>query len=607
MIALERAPHKTTSHGRPHRRSLPSFYSMFFEQNDTYLYISSRLRGTIKGMVAKNAGLPATPADLINVDEVIGKYYDLVPDPSIAEQRVIFGTSGHRGSSLKTSFNEAHIVAIAQAIAEYRAKAGVTGPLYLGRDTHALSEPATRTAIEVLVANGVRVRIDSRDDVVPTPVVSQAILTHNRAADGSQRFTGNDIADGIVVTPSHNPPTDGGFKYDPPTGGPAPAEATNAIAARANELLGSYKSVKRTPYEQAIASDLVERFDYREHYVDDLSNVIDFDVIRSSGVRLGIDPLGGASVNYWPLMNEKYGLSIDVVRPQVDPTWSFMTIDHDGKIRMDPSSPYAMKGLVDSLNNGAWKKYDLVGGTDPDADRHGIVCPDWGVMNPNHYIAVCVEYLFGGNRPGWPENAGIGKTLVSSSLIDRVATSIGARLVEVPVGFKWFVDPLFSGEVAFGGEESSGMSFLRKDGRVWTTDKDGLIPDLLAAEITARTGKNPAQLHQDQVSRFGESWYRRIDTPTTLEQKQKFAHLTGDDVTATRLAGEEITAKLTTAPGNGAAIGGIKVTTANNWFAARPSGTENIYKVYAESFVSPDALDKVLDEATDVVDKALEG
>ena len=508
--------------------------------------------------------MPATPEDLINVDEVIGKYYDVVPDPNVPEQRVSFGTSGHRGSSLKTSFNEAHIVAITQAIAEYRKKAGVTGPLYIGRDTHALSEPAWKTAIEVLVANGVTVRIDSRDDFTPTPVVSQAILTHNRAAD-----------------------------------------VTNAIADRANELLGDFRNVKRVPFEQAVKSDLVERFDFREHYVADLENVIDFDVIRSSGVRLGIDPLGGASVNYWPLMNEKYNLTIDVVRPQVDPTWSFMTIDHDGKIRMDPSSPYAMKGLVDSLNNGAWDKYDLVGGTDPDADRHGIVCPNWGVMNPNHYIAVCVEYLFGGNRPDWPENAGIGKTLVSSSLIDRVAASINAKLVEVPVGFKWFVDPLFKGEVAFGGEESSGMSFLRKDGRVWTTDKDGLIPDLLAAEITAKTGKNPAQLHQEQVERFGESWYKRVDTPTTLEQKQKFAKLTGDDVEATQLAGEDITAKLTEAPGNHAKIGGLKVTTKDNWFAARPSGTENIYKVYAESFESPEALDKVLAEATEVVDKAL--
>ena len=510
-------------------------------------------------MVANNAGQPATPADLINVDEVIGKYYDLVPDPSVPEQRVIFGTSGHRGSSLKTSFNEAHIVAISQAIAEYRKKAGVTGPLYLGSDTHALSGPAKKTAIEVLVANGVHVRIDSRDDFVPTPVISQAILTHNRAADGTQRFEGEGLADGIVVTPSHNPPTDGGFKG----------------------------------------------FDFREHYVDDLENVIDFDVIRSSGVRLGIDPLGGASVNYWPLINEKYGLNIGVVRPEVDPTWRFMTIDHDGKIRMDPSSPYAMKGLVDELNGGAWDKYDLVGGTDPDADRHGIVCPNWGVMNPNHYIAVCVEYLFGGNRPGWPEGAAVGKTLVSSSLIDRVAASINAKVLEVPVGFKWFVDPLFSGEVAFGGEESSGMSFLRKNGRVWTTDKDGLIPDLLAAEITAKTGKNPAQLHQEQVERFGESWYKRVDTPTTLEQKAKFAALSGDDVTASTLAGEDITAKLTEAPGNHAKIGGLKVTTKDNWFAARPSGTENIYKVYAESFVSPEALDKVLDEATEVVDKAL--
>lgn len=562
-------------------------------------------------MVAKNAGLPATPADLIDVDEVIGKYYDIVPDVNVPEQRVSFGTSGHRGSSLKTSFNEAHIVAISQAIAEHRKAAGITGPLYLGRDTHALSLPAWKTAIEVLVANGVRVRIDSRDDFTPTPVVSQAILTHNRAADGTQRFSGDDLADGIVVTPSHNPPTDGGFKYDPPTGGPAPAETTNAIAKRANELLPDFKNVKRVPFEQAVKSDLVERFDFRKHYVEDLGNVIDFDVIKSSGVRLGIDPLGGASVNYWPLVNEVYGTSIEVVRPQVDPTWRFMTIDHDGKIRMDPSSPYAMKGLVDSLNNGAWDKYDLVGGTDPDADRHGIVCPNWGVMNPNHYIAVVVEYLFGKdkngqpNRPDWPEGTGIGKTLVSSSLIDRVAASIGAKLVEVPVGFKWFVDPLFTGEVAFGGEESSGMSFLRKDGRVWTTDKDGLIPDLLAAEITGKMGKNPAELHKDQVARFGESWYKRIDTPTTLEQKQKFAKLTGDDVTATTLGGEEITAKLTKAPGNDAPIGGLKVTTKNNWFAARPSGTENIYKVYAESFDSPETLDKVLEEATEVVDKAL--
>ncbi|MCX8646962.1 alpha-D-glucose phosphate-specific phosphoglucomutase [Bifidobacterium sp. B4107] len=556
-------------------------------------------------MTAQNAGRPASPEDLINVDDLIGRYYDLIPDPSVPSQRVSFGTSGHRGSALTTSFNEAHIVAISQAIAEQRAKDGATGPLYLGRDTHALSLPAWKTAIEVLTANGVRVRIDANDDYTPTPTVSQAILTHNRAADGTQRFSGKDLADGIVVTPSHNPPTDGGFKYDPPTGGPAPAETTNAIAQRANELLGDYKRVKRIPFEDAIKSDLVERFDYREHYVADLGNVIDFDLLRSSGVRLGIDPLGGASVNYWPLINEKYGLNIGIVNPEVDPTWRFMTIDHDGKIRMDPSSPYAMKGLVDRLNAGAWDSYDLVGGTDPDADRHGIVCPGTGVMNPNHYIAVCAEYLFSGNRPGWPQGAGIGKTLVSSSLIDRVAASIGARLIEVPVGFKWFVNPLFKGEVAFGGEESSGMSFLRRDGRVWTTDKDGLIPDLLAAEITAKTGKNPAQLHQEQVERFGQSWYKRVDTPATLEQKQKFAQLNGDNVTASTLAGEPITAKLTEAPGNGAKIGGIKVTTENNWFAARPSGTENIYKVYAESFVSPETLDQVLDDADQVVTKAL--
>lgn len=559
----------------------------------------------MEDMVAKNAGMPATPEDLINVDEVLGKYYDLVPDVNTPEERVIFGTSGHRGSSLKTSFNEAHIVVISQAIAENRKAAGITGPLYLGRDTHALSLPAWKTAIEVLVANGVRVRVDSRDDFTPTPTVSHAILTHNRAADGTQRFTGDDLADGIVVTPSHNPPTDGGFKYDPPTGGPAPAETTNAIAARANELLPDWKNVARVPYGQAIKSDLIERFDYREHYVDDLKDIIDLNLIKNSGVRLGIDPLGGASVHYWELINEKYGLNIGLVNPNVDPRWPFMTIDHDGKIRMDPSSPYAMKGLVDRLNAGAWDQYDLVGGTDPDADRHGIVCPGSGVMNPNHYIAVCVEYLFGGNRPNWPAGAGVGKTLVSSSLIDRVAASINARLVEVPVGFKWFVDPLFNGEVGFGGEESSGMSFLRFNGRVWTTDKDGIIPDLLAAEITAKTGKNPEQLHEEQVARFGQSWYKRIDTPTTLEQKQKFASLTPESVTDTTLGGEPIEQKMTTAPGNGAPIGGIKVTTRNNWFAARPSGTENIYKIYAESFDSEETLDKVLDEATAVVDKAL--
>lgn len=557
-------------------------------------------------MVANNAGMPATPEDLINVDEVLGSYYDLIPDAAVPEQRVAFGTSGHRGSSLKTSFNEAHIVAITQAIAEYRAQAHIDGPLYIGRDTHALSLPAWKTAIEVLTANGVHVRIDSRDDYTPTPTVSQAILTHNRATDGTQRFSGPDLADGIVVTPSHNPPTDGGFKYDPPTGGPAPAETTNAIAQRANELLPDWKNIARIPFSQAIASDLIERFDYRERYVDDLKDVIDFQLIKDSGVRLGIDPLGGASVNYWDLINEKYGLNIGVVNPKVDPQWSFMTIDHDGKIRMDPSSPYAMKGLVDRLNAGAWDQYDLVGGTDPDADRHGIVCPGTGVMNPNHYIAVCVEYLFGGNRPGWPAGAGVGKTLVSSSLIDRVAASINARLVEVPVGFKWFVDPLFNGEVGFGGEESSGMSFLRFDGHVWTTDKDGIIPDLLAAEITAKTGKNPGQLHEEQVARFGESWYKRVDTPTTLEQKQKFAGLTPQSVTDTVLGGEPIEQKMTEAPGNNAPIGGIKVTTKDNWFAARPSGTENIYKVYAESFVSEEVLDTVLEEAASVVDKALE-
>lgn len=556
-------------------------------------------------MVAQNAGLPATQQDRIDVDEVLSKYYNLIPDSSQPGQRVSFGTSGHRGSSLTTSFNEAHIVAISQAIAEHRFKKGITGPLYLGRDTHALSLPAWRTAIEVLIANGVRVRVDSRDDYTPTPTISQAILTHNRANDGSQRFSGTDIADGIVVTPSHNPPTDGGFKYDPPTGGPATQAVTQAIANRANELLDSFKLIKRIPFEQAIRSELVERFDYRQHYVDDLNTVIDFDIIRSSGVRLGIDPLGGASVNYWPLISEKYDLDIGLVNSDIDPTWQFMTLDHDGKIRMDPSSPYAMKGLIDRLNAGAWNSYDLVGGTDPDADRHGIVCPGSGIMNPNHYIAVCVEYLFSGNRPDWPANAGVGKTLVSSSLIDRVAASVGATLVEVPVGFKWFVDPLFNGQIAFGGEESSGMSFLRKNGQVWTTDKDGLVPDLLAAEMTARTGKNPSELHTSQVERFGESWYQRVDTPTTLEEKTRFASLNTTDIEANQLAGETITAKLTKAPGNDANIGGIKVITDNNWFAARPSGTENIYKVYAESFVSPETLNEVLNDANRIVSHAL--
>lgn len=557
-------------------------------------------------MVAKNAGMPATPADLVDIDELINKYYDLVPNPSVKEQRVSFGTSGHRGSSLKTSFNEAHIVAISQAIAENRAARHITGPLYIGIDTHALSRPAFQTALEVLVANGVHVRIDSRDDFTPTPVVSQAILTYNRADDGSQRLTGSNLADGIVVTPSHNPPTDGGFKYDSVNGGPADTDITNQIAQRANELLPIWKSIKRVPFDQAITSEYVERFDFRKNYIDDLENVIDFDVIRSSGIRLGIDPLGGASVHYWPVIAEQYDINVSVTNAIVDPQWSFMTIDHDGKIRMDPSSPYAMKGLSDRLNNGAWDHYDLVGGTDPDADRHGIICPNWGVMNPNHYLAVCVEYLFGGNRPGWPAGAGVGKTLVSSSLIDRVATSVNAPLYEVPVGFKWFVDPMSSGIVGFGGEESSGMSFLRKNGTLWTTDKDGLIPDLLAAEITAKTGKNPAELHQEQVKRFGESWYERIDTPCTLEQKLQLKQLSEKNVTATTLAGEEITSVLTEAPGDQAPIGGLKVTTRNSWFAARPSGTENIYKIYAESFNSPESLKVVLSEANNIVTSALQ-
>jgi len=542
------------------------------------------------------AGQPAEASDLIDIDELINAYYDRKPDPAVATQRVVFGTSGHRGSSLSTSFNEDHILATTQAIVEYRAAQGITGPLFLGRDTHGLSLPAERTAIEVLIANGVDVRTDSRESWVPTPALSHAILTYNRgrAADDPGR------ADGIVVTPSHNPHRDGGFKYNPPHGGPADTDATGWIANRANALIAAgLDGVERTRFAD-IDADAVGEYDFRDGYVRDLQNIIDIDAIRSAGVRIGADPLGGASVEYWALIAEMYGLDLTVVNPDVDPTWRFMTLDWDEKIRMDPSSPSAMASLVARRH-----EYDVLTGNDADADRHGIVTPDAGLMNPNHYLAVAIDYLYS-HRPGWPQAAAIGKTLVSSMIIDRVAESLGRRLLEVPVGFKWFVPGLLDGSVAFGGEESAGASFLRKDGTVWTTDKDGILLCLLASEIIAVTGKTPSQRYVELEERFGASAYQRVDAAATPEQKSALGKLSPDAVTASDLAGEAITARLTNAPGNGAAIGGLKVQTESAWFAARPSGTEDVYKLYAESLRGPEHLKLVQDEARAVVSAALE-
>ncbi|MCR6649353.1 MAG: phosphoglucomutase (alpha-D-glucose-1,6-bisphosphate-dependent) [Cellulomonas sp.] len=554
------------------------------------------------------AGTPAQPEDLIDVDALVGAYYDRVPDPTVPDEQVVFGTSGHRGSSLSTAFNEAHIVAITQAIVEYRRSQGTDGPLFIGRDTHALSEPAQRTAIEVLVANGVEVHVDARDSFTPTPAVSLAILRHNGAGTSEGvRTRGPGLADGIVVTPSHNPPADGGFKYNPPHGGPAGGEATGPIAARANELLADgWRRVARTPYERAIASDLIKRHDYLTAYVDDLANVVDLDAIRSAGVRIGADPLGGAMAEYWGVIGERYGLDLTVVNATVDPRWPFMTLDWDGKIRMDCSSPYAMASLVSRMTAGDGPApYDIATGNDADSDRHGIVTPDGGLMNPNHYLAVMISYLFGGARPQWPAGAAIGKTLVSSSLVDRVGAKLGRQVLEVPVGFKWFVPGLIDGSVGFGGEESAGASFLRTDGTVWTTDKDGPIACLLASEILATTGKSPSEHHRALVDELGESWYARVDAAATREDKARLAVLSAEQVTATTLAGGAITARLTEAPGNGAAIGGLKVTTDDAWFAARPSGTEDVYKIYAESFVSAEHLAQVQSEAKDVVAAAL--
>ncbi len=553
------------------------------------------------------AGQTALPEDLIDVDEVINAYYDLVPDPAVPEQRVVFGTSGHRGSSLDTAFNEAHIIATTAAIVEYRRAQGTDGTLYLGRDTHALSEPAWRTAVEVLAGAGVTVAIDARGAYTPTPAVSHSILLANGAGtEAGVRTTGPGLADGIVVTPSHNPPRDGGFKYNPPHGGPADSDATSVIAARANELLADgWRDVKRLPITEALDSRWVVKHDYLETYVADLVNVIDVDAIREAGVRIGADPLGGASVDYWGAIGERYGLDLTVVNPSVDPAWSFMTLDWDGKIRMDCSSPNAMASLRAKMTPDAEGKtpYDVATGNDADSDRHGIVTPD-GLMNPNHYLAVAIEYLFT-HRPDWPATAAVGKTLVSSSLIDRVVASMGRTLIEVPVGFKHFVPGLIDGSVGFGGEESAGASFLRKDGTVWSTDKDGIILALLASEIIAVTGKTPSQLHEEQVERFGASAYARIDAAASKAEKAKLAALSPEDVTATELAGEAITARLVRAPGNDAAIGGLKVTTENAWFAARPSGTEDVYKIYAESFKGAEHLALVQEEAKKVVSAAL--
>ena len=536
------------------------------------------------------AGTPASPEDLVDVSALLAAYHDLHPDPDDPAQRVAFGTSGHRGSSFKTTFNDDHIAATSQAIVEYRAAQGTDGPLFLGRDTHALSEPAWTTAVEVFAANGVRVLVDEADGYTPTPALSHAILQYNRG-----RTAG--LADGVVVTPSHNPPPDGGFKYNPPNGGPADTDATKWIADRANDLLrAKLDGVQRRPLD-AVRGEL-GRYDYVGEYISDLPAVLDMDAIRDAGVRIGADPLGGASVAYWGAIGERYGLDLTVVNPDVDPQFGFMTLDWDGKIRMDCSSPYAMASLVENRD-----RYAVSTGNDADADRHGIVTAD-GLMNPNHYLAVAIGYLFA-NRPDWPLDAGIGKTVVSSSMIDYVAGELGRKLVETPVGFKWFVPGLLDGSLGFGGEESAGASFLRRDGGVWTTDKDGIILALLASEILAVTGKTPSQLYTELTERFGTPVYARTDVATTAEDKAKLAKLSASDVTATELAGDPITARLTEAPGNGAPIGGLKVVTEGGWFAARPSGTEDVYKVYAESFRGPEHLAEIQSQARDVVSAAL--
>ncbi|MEV6338485.1 phosphoglucomutase (alpha-D-glucose-1,6-bisphosphate-dependent) [Nocardia vinacea] len=545
-------------------------------------------------MAHDRAGRPARPTDLEDIARLVTAYYSRIPDPAEPAQQVAFGTSGHRGSSLDTAFNEAHILAITQSIVEYRATRGITGPVYLARDTHALSEPAWTTALEVLAANDVTAMIDARDRYTPTPALSHAVLRHNRGGAKHQ-------ADGIVVTPSHNPPRDGGFKYNPPHGGPADTKATDAIANRANELLrNGLAGVRRTTLRHAL-ENCVERYDYLDHYIADLPNVLNLDAIRGAGIRLGADPMGGASVDYWEEIGQRYDLELEVVNPFVDPTWRFMTLDSDGKIRMDPSSRYAMASLIAIKDD-----YDISTGNDADADRHGIVTPDGGLMNPNHFLAVAIEYLVA-NRMGWDALTKIGKTAVSSSMIDRVVSVLGRDVYEVPVGFKFFVPGLFSGSLAFGGEESAGASFLRMDGTVWTTDKDGILLALLATEIAAVTGQSPSARYVELEKRYGSPAYARIDAAATPEQKALLGKLTPDMITTKEIAGEPITAVLTRARGNGAPLGGLKVTTENAWFAARPSGTEDKYKIYAESFEGPEHLTQVQAAAEEVVGQALSG
>ncbi|HMF75719.1 MAG TPA: phosphoglucomutase (alpha-D-glucose-1,6-bisphosphate-dependent) [Bryobacteraceae bacterium] len=536
------------------------------------------------------AGKPADPDSLTNISRLVASYYVLKPDAAVKTQRVAFGTSGHRGSALAAGFNENHILAITQAICLYRRGQGTTGPLFLAMDTHALSEPAFISALEVLAANGITTMIDQDGGYTPTPSLSHAILTHNRGRrDG--------FADGIVITPSHNPPDDGGFKYNPPNGGPADTSATKWIENHANDMLGSgLKEVQRMPFERALHAPTTQRYDYLSSYVNDLGAVIDLDAVKAAGLNLGVDPLGGAGVKYWPRIAERYGLKLTVVNKHVDPTFRFMTLDWDGKIRMDCSSPYAMAGLI-LLKD----RFDVSFACDTDHDRHGIVTSRAGLMNPNHYLTVAIAYLFQNNRPQWKPTAGIGKTLVSSSLIDRVARALGRRLVEVPVGFKWFVDGLLDGSLGFGGEESAGASFLRKNGEAWSTDKDGLIMGLLAAEITAKLGRDPGERYRELTDKFGDPVYERIDAPATREEKAILQTLSPEQVQAKQLAGEKIEAMLTTAPGNGAPVGGLKVVTRNGWFAARPSGTEDVYKIYAESFLGKDHLRRIQEEARAVV------
>ena len=582
----------------------------------------------------ERAGTVALPEDLVDVDALLKAYYDNHPDADNPDQAVAFGTSGHSGSALDTAFNEDHILAITQAIVDYRNEQGTDGPLFIGRDTHALSEPAQKSALEVLAANGVTVMVDAEDGYTPTPAISHAILVWNGAkSPEGVRTSGPGLADGIVITPSHNPPRDGGFKYNPPTGGPADTDATGWIAKRANDLIrGGLADVKRIPINQALIAPTTQPYDYLGTYVADLPNVIDIEAIKKAGVRIGADQLGGASVDYWKAIRDRLGLNLTVLNPEVDPQFGFMTLDWDGKIRMDCSSPSVMASVAAKVgakravaeaaadsedDDGADSEtlievadgkpaFDVATGNDADSDRHGIVTPDAGLMNPNHFLAVAIDYLFT-HRPNWPAGTAIGKTLVSSSLINRVAEGLGRTLVEVPVGFKWFVPGLLDGSIGFGGEESAGASFLRLNGGVWTTDKDGIILALLAAEIIAKTGKSPSELHRELVAKYGESWYARVDAAASREEKAKLSALSPSQVKSTELAGQPIVDKLTEAPGNGAKIGGLKVTTKDAWFAARPSGTEDVYKIYAESFIGPDHLKQVQDEAKDVVSAALAG